>query len=134
MFEYDKIINEQKNFNIVEKVTDYEVGATHYLPHRPVIREDKETSKTRIVFDASCKSRVEGPSLNILDFGPSLTTLLTDSLLRSRSFNYVEVADIEKGFHKIGLNPNHRDLVRFLWFKDIENLDFERFEKNSLID
>ena len=56
MFEYDKIINEQKNLNIVEKVTDYEEGATHYLSHRPVIREYKETTKTRIVFDASCKS------------------------------------------------------------------------------
>ena len=24
--------------------------------------------------------------------------------------------------------------MRFLWFKDIENLDFERFENNPLID
>ena len=44
MSEYDKIFNKQ-NLNIVEKVTDYEVGATHYLPHRPAIREDKETLK-----------------------------------------------------------------------------------------
>ena len=36
LFGNDKIINEQKNLNIVEKVTDYEVGATHYSPHRPV--------------------------------------------------------------------------------------------------
>ena len=36
LFGTDKIINEQKNLNIVEKVTDYEVGATHYSPHRPV--------------------------------------------------------------------------------------------------
>ena len=76
LFEYDKIINEQINLNIVEKVTNYEVGATHYFPHRPVIREDKETTKTRIVFDASCKSRVEGPSLNyILDLWSFLDTI-----------------------------------------------------------
>ena len=97
MFEYDKIINEQKNLNIVEMVTGYEVGATHYLPRRPVIREDKQTTKTGIVFDAGCNSRVEGPSLNdILESGPSLTPLLTDVLLRFPSFNYVLVADIEK--------------------------------------
>ena len=36
LFGNDKIINEQKNLNIAEKVTDYEVGATHYSPHRPV--------------------------------------------------------------------------------------------------
>ena len=44
------------------------------------------------------------------------------------------IADIKKAFHQISLNPNHRNLVRFLWFKDIENLDFERFENNPLID
>jgi hypothetical protein len=27
-----------------------EVGQVHYLPHRPVIREDKETTKIRAVF------------------------------------------------------------------------------------
>ena len=135
MFEYDKIINEQKNLNIVEKVTAYKVGAAHYLPHRPVIKDDKETTKTRTVFHAICKRRVEGLSLNaILESGPSLTPLLTDVLLRFRSFNYVLVADIENAFHQISLNPDHGDLVYFLWFKDIENLDFERFENNPLID
>ena len=134
MFGCDKIINEQKNLIIVENVTDYEVDATHYLPHRPVIREDTETTKTRIVFNAGCKSRVEGPFLNIFESGPSLTPLLADVLLRFCSFNYVLVAHIEKTFNQISLNPNHRNLVRFLWFKNIENLDFERFENNPLID
>ena len=60
LFEYDKFINEQNNLNIVEKVTDYEVEATHYLPHRPVIWEDKETTKNRIVFDASVKVELKG--------------------------------------------------------------------------
>ena len=113
MFEYDKIITEQKNLNIVEKVTDYEVSATRYLPHRPVIREDKETTKTCIVFDASCKRRVEGPSLNdIIEAGLSLKPLLTDVLLRFRSLNYVLVADIEKAFHQISLNPTQRTNLR----------------------
>ena len=141
LLEYNEIIiyyiyiNEQKNLNVIEEATDYEVEPTHYLPHRPVIREDKQTTKTRIVFDASCKSRVEGPSLNvILESGPSLTPLLTDVLLKFRSFNYVLVADIEKVFLQINLNPDHRNSVRFLWFKDIENLDFTCFENNPLID
>ena len=37
-------------------------GNFHYIPHHPVIREDKNSSKVRIVFDASAKS--EGLSLN----------------------------------------------------------------------
>ena len=51
-------------------------------------------------------------------------------LRRFRSVNYVLAPDIEKAFHQISLNPDHRNLVRFLWFKDIANLDFERFENN----
>ena len=55
-------------------------------------------------------------------------------LLRFRSVNYVLATDIEKAFHQISLNPDHRNLVRFLWFKNIENFDFERFENNPLTD
>ena len=51
---------------------------------------------------------------DILESGPSLTPLPTDVLLRFRSFNYILVVEIEKAFHQIGLNPDHRDLVRFL--------------------
>ena len=51
---------------------------------------------------------------DILESGPSLTPLPTDVLLRFRCFNYILVVEIEKAFHQIGLNPDHRDLVRFL--------------------
>ena len=71
-------------------------------------------------------SRNKGPSLNdIREYGPSLTPLLTDLLLRFPPFIYVLVAYIEKAFHQLNLNLDHRNLVHFLWFKDIENLDFE---------
>ena len=60
--------------------------------------------------------------------------MLTDVLLRFRSFNYVLVADIKKAFRQISSNPDHRNLVCSLWFKDIENFDFERFENNPLTD
>ena len=50
-----------------------EVGKVHYLPHRPVIRADKTTTKIRAVFDASCK--VNDSSLNeCLYSGPNLIT------------------------------------------------------------
>ena len=51
--EYDRIINEQLQLGIIEKVVDLEsteAEKLHYLPHQPVIRRDAETTKVRIVF------------------------------------------------------------------------------------
>ena len=63
---YDEIFKEYEQNEIIEKVPFDEVpkkpGQVHYLPHRPVLREDKETTKIQAVFDASCA--LDGPSLN----------------------------------------------------------------------
>ena len=131
--EYDNIINDQLENNIIEPVKNdsYEVGKTTYLPHRPVIKDDRSTSKVRVVFDASASN--QGPSLNqCLYPRPSLTTKLFSVLLRFRSYNYAVVADIKQAFLQINLNESHRNYVRFLWFKDISKLDFEKFENCEL--
>ncbi|XP_066912732.1 uncharacterized protein [Clytia hemisphaerica] len=81
---YDEILQQQLSAGVIEKVEHYEIGQTHYLPHRPVVREDKQSTKVRIVFDASCKSYKGGESLNdTLNPGPSITELLGDVLLIS---------------------------------------------------
>ena len=103
------------------------------MPHRPIIRQDKATTKVRMVFDASAKG--QGPSLNdCLHAGPPLATSLFGNLLRFRSYKVAVVADIEKAFLQIAINENQRDFVRFLWFKDIKNIDYENFENNDFSD
>ena len=49
---YDSIIEEQYRNGIIEKVTQNieETGSVHYIPHREVIREDRDTTKIRIVY------------------------------------------------------------------------------------
>ncbi|XP_065680571.1 uncharacterized protein LOC136094525 [Hydra vulgaris] len=96
---YNNIINDQLSKSIIEKVSHFEsnIGDVHCLPHRPVIREDKLTSRVRIVFNTS--ARTSGPSLNECLFsGPSLTTSLYSILLRFRAKRIALIADIEKGF------------------------------------
>ena len=66
---------ENEKSGIIERVPEYEIskepGVVHYLPHRHVIRQDKETTKIHAVLDASCS--VGGPSLNeCLYSGPNL--------------------------------------------------------------
>ena len=70
---------------IIEKVPFDEVpkkpGQVDYLQHQLVLREDKETTKIRGVFDESCAS--DEPSLNdcVLS-GPNLLSKIFDILLQ----------------------------------------------------
>ena len=94
-------------------------GKTHYLPHHPVIRRDKETTKLRVVDDASAKMNGH-PSLNdCLYSGPSLLPSIADVLMRFRFHKVALVADIEKAFLMVSISPSDRDALRFIWLDDI---------------
>ena len=119
----DKILKDYEQNGIIEQVPANEdageVGQVHYLPHRPVIREDKETTKIRAVFDASCKVNV--PSLNeCLYSGPNLLARIFDILIRFRQNRIGILADIKQAFLKIPISSEHRNYLRFLWF-DVES-------------
>ena len=78
-------------------------GEVHYLPHRPVVSEDKQTTKVRSVFDASCK--VNGPSLNeCLYSGPNLIAKIFDILMRFRLNKIGILADIRQAFLNIAIS------------------------------
>ena len=69
----------------------------HYLPHHAVIRQDKETTKLRVVYDASAKS--DGPSVNnCLYTGPKFDQWIMDILLRFRTHRIALTVDIKKAF------------------------------------
>ena len=90
--QYEKIFTEYENDGIIERMFDSE-GASpryvHYFPHHPVIRKDKETTKTRVIFHES--SRIEDEPLNnCLESGPNLLLKIFDIILRFR-FNKIVV-------------------------------------------
>jgi hypothetical protein len=54
--EYTKVMEEYKELGHIEEVPVNEMeDSSVYLPHHAVVRQDKETTKTRVVFDASSK-------------------------------------------------------------------------------
>ena len=64
--EYNDIIMQQEGDGIIEGVDRgniTEADSVHYIPHRAVEKSERETTKTRIVFDGSAK-RQNQPSLN----------------------------------------------------------------------
>ena len=125
--ECNKIITEQLENGVIEQVTQLdEAEKVHYLPSQTVVRAEAETTKVRLVFDASCKDRKAGTSLNdCLHVGPSLTPFLFDILLRFRENRVALVGDIEKAFLNIEINPEDRDCLRFLWVSDISDKEPE---------
>ena len=62
----NSVVKNQLENNIIEEVTDTEVNRSSkefYMPHRAVIRESVESTKLRVVYDASVKPE-SGFSLN----------------------------------------------------------------------
>ena len=115
--EYDSIIQDQLAKGIVEVVAQPTLAVSdraHYLPHHGVVRQDKATSKLRIVYDASARS--SGPSLNdCLYTGPKFDQSIFDILLRFRLQRVALTGDIEKAFLMVSVNDRDRDSLRFLW-------------------
>ena len=125
--EYDATIKDQLSRGIVEVVGDIgsqpqPPGPIHYLPHHAVIKWDKQTSKLRIVYDAS--ARGDGPSLNdCLLVGPKFGQSIMDIVLRFRVHSVALMSDIEKAFLMISVSPTDRDVLRFLWIDDVAKDD-----------
>ncbi len=118
---YDATIKDQLNRGIVEEVDDAVQsgpGMTHYIPHHVVIRQDKSTTKLRIVYDASAKQ--DGPSLNdCLYAGSKFSQNIMDIILRFRVHKVALAADIEKAFLMVSVAEKDRNVLRFLWIDDI---------------
>ena len=111
--QYDGIIQEQIAEGVVEKVTGKPAGKEFYLPHKPVIRESAESTKTRIVFDASVKPNDKSPSLNdCLETGPPLQNLLWDVLVRNRMKPVALAGDLKQAFLQVRIRPEDRDVLR----------------------
>ncbi len=118
---YHDIIQDQLTKGIIEVVTkDIEEGSIkHYIPHHGVETPQKETTKLRIVFDASAKMRKSNLSLNECLFrGPVLLPDLCGLLLRLRLHKVGILSDVEKAFLQVELQVHDRDVTRFLWLKD----------------
>ena len=121
--EYGHIIQGQLKEGIIQKVEDAakQTGSSklHYLPHHAVMRQDKHTTKLRIVYDASAKC--DRPSLNeCLYTGPKFDQSILDILLRFRTQQVALTADIEKAFLMVSMSEKDRDVLCFLWVDDIK--------------
>ena len=87
----------------------------YYIPHNLVQKTESETTKNRIVFDASCKNQ-DGLSLNSqLLRTPAFVPRIPGILLRFRRNLIALTADISKMFLQFPNRAEDRKYHRFLW-------------------
>ena len=124
--DYNAVIQEQLEVGIVERAPNTVEGREFYIPHKGVVRETAESTKLRVVYDASARAWNGAPSLNeCLNTGPPLQNKLWSVLVRGR-FNPVAVTgDIKKAFLQVRIKPEERDALRFHWIKDTEKKEVE---------
>lgn len=92
-----------------------------YLPQLAVVRQNKDTTQLRAVFDASCKGH-NGISLNDdLMVGPTLQQDLRHLVLRWRSYPICLVADIVKMYRQVKVREEDADFQRILWRDTVES-------------
>ena len=115
---YCEVIEDMAKKGYAEKVPEDELGRAdglvNYLPHHEVFGKK---DKLRVVFD--CSSSFRGFSLNDMVFqGPSLCTPLIDVLTRFRQEEEAFMGDVNAMFHQVHVPSGHRDLLRYLWWRD----------------
>ena len=118
--EYNTFITEMLQTGVAEPVPREEHGGAGsngvwYLPHHGVRHPRKR--KLRVVFDCSCE--FDGRSLNSeLMQGPDMANNLCGILTRFRKLPVALTCDIRGMFNQVKVNQEHRNLLRFLWWKD----------------
>ncbi|XP_074629536.1 uncharacterized protein LOC141887142 [Acropora palmata] len=114
--EYKKTIETYVEKGYLCKVPENEAPPPEvwYLPHFPIVKMSKSTTKVRIVFD--CSAKCTGISLNgVIHAGPKLQRELFDVLIRFRCNPVALVCDIQEMYLQIEIETEDRPLFRILW-------------------
>ena len=114
--DYNAVIQEQLAEGIVKRAPNSVEGREFHIPHKGVVRETAESTKLRIVSDASARA---------WNGSPLVHRCKTSVLIRGR-FNPIAITgDIKKAFLQVRIRPEERDALRFHWLKNMETKEVE---------
>lgn len=121
--QYNEFMLEYEMLGHMKKISSNEIKIpshkSYYLPHHSIYKETSTTTKLRVVFDGSAKSKT-GISLNEnLLAGPQIQQTLQETLQRFRFHKFVLTADLEKMFRQILVKQSDTEFQRILWRNEI---------------
>ncbi|XP_004930224.2 uncharacterized protein LOC101738759 [Bombyx mori] len=112
---YDNIILEYLEKNYLSAVDCDSSDISYFIPHHGVIREDKVTTKLRVVLDGSCKTTTNVSLNDLLYRGQNFQGNLFHIIINFRLFPVALSADIRQMFLSIGVRESDRRFQRILY-------------------
>ncbi|XP_050551821.1 uncharacterized protein LOC118281518 [Spodoptera frugiperda] len=115
--QYVQFLREYEELGHLSEITinNFNFNQCNFLPHHPVFKENSESTKIRVVFDASARTS-SGFSVNDIQMtGPQIQDSIFSILIRARFYKYILAADVEKLFRQILLDETDRNLQFILW-------------------
>ncbi|GFW08013.1 integrase catalytic domain-containing protein [Trichonephila clavipes] len=119
LFDYEQVFVDCEKEGIIEKTAQDEPkngGKFHYLPHRPVFKENSTTNICP-VFDGSAHHRKSCSLNDCVEKRPHLIEMIRAILNRFRLGKIGVISDIRKAFLQISLHENDMNCLRFLWWE-----------------
>ena len=131
--EYDAIFEDYLSKGYIKKLEGEERQAAEQdgwiLPHFPVVRDDRSTTKVRVVYDAAAKFK--GRSLKSeLYAGPSICNDLIEVLLGFRRHPVALTGDVKEMFLQVKLPAEDRRYHRVLWRNGDPEHEVDIYEAN----
>ena len=119
--EYDNKFKEMIEAGYVVKAARNEIQ--YFLPHRPVIKSERTTTKLRIVKDGTFNSRNQ-TSINQALYKGIVAADVMKTLIRFRAKKIGFTADIEKAFWQIKVAENDQSYLGLIWIDSQEKFEY----------
>ena len=128
----DTVIKQQLCDGIIEPIYDLDTFKAEnpnyaFLPHMPIFKLDRETTKCRIVFLSNLKESFNQISLShnqCMYSGPNLNHKLSSAFIYLRFGAKLLIYDLRKAFNMLALNEQDQARLLFFWYRNINKGDF----------
>ena len=100
----------EKFSHMIKIMEDTDESNCYYLPYHGVYRPESSTTKLRVAFNPSSPTS-SGKSLNDILLKVQIKEDLCDIMICFRKYKFLFLADIDKMYRQIIINPDQRELL-----------------------
>ena len=123
----DEVFKSQIDQGMIEKLDNFiEFKENNpdfsFLSHFPVVKEDRATSKVRVVYMANLAEKRKNAAMSLnqcIHPGFNKTPKIADALMQLKFDQTLLTFDISKAYHRLGMSDENSAHFLFYWCEDI---------------